>query len=121
MARQALLIVDHGSKRHESNEMLKFVRVKVKELAPDLIVNVAHMELAEPTIPQGFEACVKEGATEIVVLPYMLGPGKHSTGDIPRMVSEAAASHPGVVFRVSGCLGISSKIAELILERAGLS
>jgi len=55
------------------------------------------------------------------VLPYMLGPGKHSTADIPRMVGEAATRFPGVNYRVSGCLGISTKIAELILERAGVS
>ena len=120
MPKQALMIVDHGSTRAESNEMLKFVGATVKELAPDLIVQIAHMELAEPTIPQGFAQCVKEGAEDIVVLPYMLGPGKHATRDIPRLVGEAAAAHPGVSFRVTGCLGISRKIASLILERAGL-
>ena len=51
------------------------------------------MELAEPSIAAGVRSCVEAGATEVVVFPYMLSPGKHSTRDIPRMVAEAAAGH----------------------------
>jgi antibiotic biosynthesis monooxygenase (ABM) superfamily enzyme len=53
------------------------------------------MELADPSIADGFAACVAAGATEVVAFPYMLTPGKHSVRDIPRLVAEAAARFPG--------------------------
>ena len=81
------------------------------------IVYYAHLELAEPTILQGFDACVAEGAAEVIVHPYFLSPGRHSTLDIPRMVAEAAARHPGVRYRITEPLGLHPKIGELILER----
>src|SRR5471030_1945579 len=116
---QALLIVDHGSTRKKANDMLKRVASRCKKLSPGVAVHFAHMELAEPTIAQGFEQCVKDGARKVTVLPYMLSPGRHAVTDIPNMVAECAQLHPGVKFKVTPPLGLSTKIAEVVLERAG--
>ena len=74
--------------------------------------------LSEPTISQAFDECVSMGASDIVVHPYFLAPGRHSTRDIPRMVEEAAATHPGVTYSVTEPLGLHDKIIEVILEKA---
>jgi sirohydrochlorin ferrochelatase len=116
----ALLLVDHGSRFKEANQMLADVAAMVKRLAGLEEVYYAHMELAEPTIAQAFEACVKAGAAAIVVHPYFLSPGRHSTTDIPRMVAEAAQKFPGVEYCVTEPLGVHPKIGEVILERAGV-
>ena len=117
MVKKALLIVDHGSKRNEANDMLPGVVEMLREKSDFKVVFHAHMELAEPTIQQGFDACVSAGAEEVIVHPYFLSPGRHSTLDIPRMVAEAAARHPGVSFCVTEPLGLHSKMREVILER----
>ena len=118
--RTALLIVDHGSRREEANQMLHGIADILRQKRPHLIVQIAHMELAEPTIGQGIAACVREGATEIVVHPYMLSPGRHATQDIPRMATEVAAEHPGVTIRVTAPLGLHEKLGEVVLLRADL-
>jgi sirohydrochlorin ferrochelatase len=119
---KAILIVDHGSVRAEANNMLECVANLVQAMAGgDVLVRFAHMELAEPLIPEGFAACVNAGATEVVVFPYMLSPGKHSTRDIPRMVAETAAAYPGVAYRVTNAFGVHEKLGELILLRAGVA
>lgn len=87
----------------------------------EVIVHYAHMELAQPTISDGFAACVRDGASHVVVFPYMLSPGKHSTSDIPRMVGEVAAGHPKVGFEVTECFGVESELAHVILKRAGVA
>ena len=115
-----LLLVDHGSRFQEANDMLIEVAEMVKRLGAVDCVRYAHMELAEPTIPQGFAACVQEGATAVVVHPYFLSPGRHSTSDIPRMVAEAAKAFPGIEFCVTEPLGVHPKIGEVVLERAGV-
>lgn len=117
MTKRALLIVDHGSKRREANDMLPKVAEMLRKKSDFRIVSHAHMELAEPSIQQAFDACVVAGAKEIIVHPYFLGPGRHSTHDIPRMVAEAAAKHPGVSFLITEPLGLHTKIGEVILER----
>jgi sirohydrochlorin ferrochelatase len=97
---KGILIIDHGSMKEEANRMLECVGELVQRMAGEsVVVRVAHMELAAPTIADGFEACIAAGATEIVAFPYMLSPGKHSTRDIPRMVAEISAAHSGVPVR----------------------
>ena len=99
--------------------MLRDVATLVREKADrGWIVHYAHMELATPTLPEGIDACVADGATDVIVLPYMLSPGRHATEDIPRMAAEAAAKHPAVTVRVSAPLGIHPLLAELVLIRA---
>jgi sirohydrochlorin ferrochelatase len=114
----ALLLIDHGSVRAEANALLADVARLLRELSGFAIIEHAHMELAEPTIVQGFDSCVAAGAGTIIVHPYFLAPGRHSTRDIPRLVADAAARHPAVQYRVSEPLGLHVKIAEVVLERA---
>ena len=118
---RAVLLIDHGSRRDEANEMMNCMANLVQAMAGgDVVVRYAHMELCEPSIAAGVKDCVAAGATELIVFPYMLSPGKHSTGDIPRMVAEAAASFPELTVRVTSAFGVHEKLAEIILGRAGL-
>ena len=117
MKKQALLLIDHGSTRDDANELLPTVAQMVREMSDFEIVCYAHMELAEPTIQQGFDTCVAAGATEVIVQPYFLGHGRHSVSDIPRMVAEAASKYAGVSYRLTEPLGLDPKIGELILKR----
>jgi sirohydrochlorin ferrochelatase len=119
---KAILLIDHGSRRDAANEMMNCMANLVQAMAgPAVVVRYAHMELAEPSISAGVRSCAEAGATELIVFPYMLSPGKHSTGDIPRLVAEAAAFHPALEVRVTSAFGVHEKLAELILGRAGLS
>ena len=118
---KGILIIDHGSVKEEANHMLECVGELVQRMAGErVLVRVAHMELAAPTIADGFEACIAAGATEIVVFPYMLSPGKHSTRDIPRMVAEIAAAHPGIPVQVTAAFGVSEQLAAVVLSRSGV-
>ena len=119
---KGILIIDHGSMKEEANHMLECVGELVQRMAGEgVVVRVAHMELAAPTIADGFEACIAAGATEIVAFPYMLSPGKHSTRDIPRMVGEISAAHPGIPVRVTTAFGVNEQLAAVVLSRSGAS
>jgi len=119
---KAILLIDHGSRREAANEMMDCMANLVQAMAgPGVVVRYAHMELAEPSIAAGVRECVDAGATELIVFPYMLSPGKHSTGDIPRLVAAAAAAFPTLDVRVTSAFGVHEKLAELILGRAGIA
>src|ERR1051325_5281435 len=100
-----IILVDHGSQHAEANELLNDVAKMVGERYGSAIVEPSHMELAQPTIAQAFASCVARGAAHIVVHPYFLAPGRHSTVDIPRMAAEAASKFPGVTYAVTEPLG----------------
>ena len=116
-----IIIVDHGSRRGESNEMLEEVARLFGERFRQLyeIVEPAHMELAEPSIGTAYGKCAERGATRVVVCPFFLGPGKHWTGDIPRLTRDAAAAHPGTTYHVTMPLGLDDLILDLLAKRVG--
>jgi sirohydrochlorin ferrochelatase len=115
----AVIIVDHGSRRAESNALLEEVARQFGQrfAAKYPIVEPAHMELVEPSIATAYDRCVQRGAQRIVVCPYFLGPGKHWTQDIPRLMAEAAARFPQTVFHVSPTLGIDDLMLDLMDKR----
>ncbi|MCA1597190.1 MAG: cobalamin biosynthesis protein CbiX [Chloroflexi bacterium] len=115
--RVGIVLVDHGSKRQEANAMMYEVAAMFTRVSGAAIVEPAHMELAEPTIEQAFRACVARGATLVIVHPYFLSPGRHSTADIPRLAEEAARQHPGVRYQVTPPLGLDDRIGEVVLQR----
>lgn len=118
---RAILLIDHGSVRPEANHMLSCAANLLQHMVGNnALVRFAHMELAEPSIAQGFADCANSGATEVIAFPYMLSPGKHVSRDVPRLVSEAAAAFPNVAFRVTGAFGIHEKLSELIAIRTGV-
>jgi hypothetical protein len=117
--RHGIVIVDHGSRRPQSNQMLEEVARLFAERFTQRyeIVEPAHMELCEPSIATAYDRCVARGATHVVVCPFFLGPGKHWTSDIPRLAAEAAAKHPGTRYHVTMPLGIDDLILDLIEKR----
>jgi sirohydrochlorin ferrochelatase len=112
-----LILVDHGSRRDESNAMLIDV-VRNFEAATGLaIVEPAHMELAEPSIDTAFSRCIARGATTIVVFPYFLLPGRHWNEDIPRLAADAASKHSGIRYLVTAPFGLHPLMAQVMRER----
>ena len=120
-----IILVDHGSKKAEANQLLLDVADRFRAATGARIVEPAHMELAAPSIADAFAACVRQGAKRIVVHPYFLAPGRHSTSDIPRMAAEAAAAHPEVSYKVSEPLGLDDRLiaaaADRVRDAAGSS
>lgn len=118
-AQPGIVIVDHGSRREESNRLMLEVAAMFKRLTEYRIVEPAHMEIAEPSIATAFGRCVEQGARTVVVHPYFLLPGKHWDKDIPRLTAEAAAAHPGVQYLVTAPLGLHELMVQIMDERIG--
>ncbi|KAI3892943.1 hypothetical protein MKX03_037507 [Papaver bracteatum] len=95
--KDGVIIVDHGSRRKESN----------------LLLSKSFFELAEPSIKDAFGSCVRQGANRVIVSPYFLSPGRHWKQDIPSLTAEAAKEHPGVTYLITAPLGLHEQIVAL--------
>jgi sirohydrochlorin ferrochelatase len=115
--RIGVIVVDHGSRRDESNRLLLDVAEQFAQAAGVAIVEPAHMELAEPSIDTAFSRCVARGAQTVVVFPYFLLPGRHWNDDIPHLTEAAARKHPGVRYLVTAPFGLHPLMAEVMRQR----
>jgi sirohydrochlorin ferrochelatase len=115
--KRAIVIVDHGSRRDEANAQLEAVAERLRARLPGQLVTTAHLEIAEPNIAQAIATCAAQGAAEIIIHPYFLAPGRHTTDDIPAQVRSAAASHPKVRVFISEVLGLHPALIDAIVDR----
>jgi sirohydrochlorin ferrochelatase len=118
---RALLLVAHGSRRAASNEEVRRLAQRIADRAGARygVVRAAFLELAQPSIPEGLERCIQDGADQVIVLPYFLSAGRHVAEDIPTEVGVKQAEHPGVSIHVAPYLGRSEALADILLHMAG--
>jgi sirohydrochlorin ferrochelatase len=115
--KQALLVMVHGSPRPIANADMFRVVETVKGRGAFPIVEVGFMECNEPTIPEAIAACVAQGATEIIAVPYFLHTGTHVADDLPTLIEEAIALYPDVTFRMGDYLGRSDRLTDILTDR----
>lgn len=113
----AIIIVDHGSRRQASNDMLLDAVRNFEARSLYAIVEPAHMELAEPDIATAFRRCIERGAQQVVVFPYFLSPGRHWREDIPGLVAAAAGNYPNVDWLVTAPFGLHPGMSNIISDR----
>ena len=112
-----IIVIDHGSRREESNgQLLDYVDL-LRERAGYRIVEPAHMEIATPDMAMAMNNCVRQGARYIVIHPWFLGPGRHWREHIPQLAAEAARPHPQLAYVISEPLGLHPGLVEATCDR----
>lgn len=116
---RALLLIAHGSRRSEANAELVRLAEFVRERRPQDVVEIAYLELAHPSIPEGADLCVAHPeVTEVRLVPFFLSPGRHVAEDLEEFRRQFAANHPHITFRVTPPLGLHPLVVEALLDRA---
>ncbi|KNA15620.1 hypothetical protein SOVF_096610 [Spinacia oleracea] len=117
--KDGVIIVDHGSRRKESNLLLNEFVLMFKSKTGYPIVEPAHMELADPSIKDAFNSCVQQGANRVIISPFFLFPGRHWHQDIPSLADAAALEHPGINYLVTAPLGLHEFLVDVVKDRIG--
>ena len=112
----ALLLMAHGSPRPEANDDVRRVAALLRDRFP--IVVVGYLDCNQPDIPAAIDACVAAGATSIAAVPYLLHSGRHFLIDMPALLDDGAARHPGVAIRMGDYIGHMPQIADVLRDRA---
>jgi uroporphyrin-III C-methyltransferase len=114
---EAVLVVGHGSRREEANEDVRQATLRIGQCGRFPLVAAAFLEIASPTIAEGFAQLVESGAKHIVVHPYFLSPGRHTRGDIPVEVRAAASRHQNVTYQITEPLAAHRLVIDASIER----
>lgn len=105
MANRALILFAHGARAESWKAPFERLRAMTQARMPDVPVSLAFLELMEPRLPVQVASLASEGVSDITVVPVFLGQGGHVLRDLPLMVDELRAAHPGVAIKVAGAVG----------------
>lgn len=115
--KEITLLVGHGSRDADGNEeFLEFVQ-RMRHQLPDQHFEACFLELATPTIPQGIDACVHQGAERIVVVPVILLAASHVKLEIPEFLDAARKKYPHVDMVYGRNIGLHEQMVDLLCER----
>ena len=113
----AVILLGHGSRAAEANEDMYKVVNCLEKSRPEFRFSAAFLEINSPSIPEGIDISVAEGAKRIILLPYFLHLGNHVQKDLPKYVNKSRQLYPDVVISLSSHLGFHQKLVEIADER----
>lgn len=113
---KAILLISHGSRSPKTLDEIKNTVSVLKKRSGLSIFHYAFLEIESPSIAEGIDLCVKDGATQIVVLLNFLNAGKHVDTDIPRIVAESQREYPNVKISITKPVGQHPGIHDLFLQ-----
>ncbi|MGD6816230.1 sirohydrochlorin chelatase [Metabacillus sp. 84] len=115
--KQAVLYICHGSRVEKARaEAVSFIS-KCMESVDAPIQEICFLELSEPDILSGFEACIKKGAESIAAVPVLLLTAAHAKLDIPEELEKAGALYPEIPVTYGKPIGVQGDMAEAVLEQ----
>ena len=82
-----ILLLSHGSRLDEGEEVIKAYKEMYTEEFPDIPVEYGFMEIRKPGIPETIKKLTSENDLEkIIVVPVFVAHGLHTKRDIPQLL-----------------------------------
>ena len=114
----AIVLFAHGSRDPRWREPIEAIARKVAQLAPDVPVRCAYLELVAPDLNAAVAELAALGATSVRVLPVFLGVGRHLREDLPRLLDNLRQQHADIAFTMATVVGEEQSLVELIAQLA---
>ncbi len=112
-----LLMVGHGTRDEQGKQALLDFATTYQNLDRSRPVIPCFLELTAPTIQEGIDECIKQGYTDISVLPILLFAARHNKFDVTNELDRARAKYPQLKLHYGRHFGITPGILELWKER----
>lgn len=112
--RAALILFAHGARDPAWRAPVDALARRVRVLLPRVDVAPAFLELMSPSLAEAVGEAVAAGARRIAVAPVFWAPGSHLRRDVPALLGEVCARHPGVRIDLWAVLGERDAILDAI-------
>ncbi|BBU39875.1 sirohydrochlorin ferrochelatase [Aeribacillus pallidus] len=115
--KKGVLYIFHGSRLRDSREEAIHFFNEVKASLPYEIQEISFLELAKPTIEEGFASCFAKGAAHIAVIPVLLLAAGHAKQDIPAILSTLQTNYPEAMISYGMPFGVDELMLEAVEDR----
>lgn len=114
----AIVLFAHGSRDPLWHRPMEAVAARIREREPEATVACAYLELSPPDLPTCVASLLTQGVHSVRVLPMFLGVGKHAREDLPELMAQLRAQHPGVAFELLPAVGEDARLIETLAHIA---
>ena len=112
MSSSAVILFAHGARESEWARPFENVRDSLR--SEGLRVELAYLEIMNPSLEDTARALVAEGYRAMTIVPLFLAQGKHLKRQLPEMVAALRRDNPSTEFRVTPALGEEPEVLAAI-------
>lgn len=113
---KAIIFFGHGARdgrwREPFNRLADLWRQQHKGVA----VELAFMEMMQPSLAEAVLSLTIAGATNIIVVPVFFGQGGHLRNDFPLLLSTCQERFPSIALRATPAVGEDQTILQAIVD-----
>jgi sirohydrochlorin cobaltochelatase len=113
---KALILFGHGARDVRWREPFDRLANLWKAQHPHVRVELAFLELMQPSLEEAIASQVAAGATEVVVVPVFFGQGGHLRNDFPVLLSSCQERFPDVQLSATPAVGEDEAVLQAIIE-----
>jgi len=114
----AILLFAHGARDPSWAEPLRQIVARMGEKQPGMRVELAFLDMMEPTLDAAVAALAAEDIGRITVIPLFLAQGGHLKEDLPRLLDDIRRHHPALQIDVTSAIGDSEDLTNAIADWA---
>ena len=92
----ALVLFAHGSRDPEWAAPFRRVQQRVAAADRELTVELAFLELMQPTLVEAIDKLVEDGRGRITIAPLFMAQGAHLKRDLKQLIMDVQARHPSI-------------------------
>ena len=113
---KTLILFGHGARDSRWREPFDRLASLWKARHPDVRVELAFLELMQPSLEEAISSQVTAGSTEVVVVPVFFGQGGHLRNDFPVLLSACQEKFPDVVLSATPAVGEDEAVLQVIVD-----
>jgi len=113
-----VLLLAHGARDTDWSRPFESVARELRTLRPDVTVRLAYLEFMPPTMGDAGAELAAAGCSRIDIVPLFLGAGGHVRKDVPQLLAQLQASHPGVRFTLHRAVGEAPTVISAMASAA---
>jgi len=113
---KAIILFGHGARDSRWREPFDRLAALWQAQHPAMPVELAFLEMMQPSLEQAVAALSAKGATELTVVPVFFGQGGHLRNDFPVLLEECRGKFPQLQLSATPAVGEDLAVLQAIIE-----
>ena len=116
MNTKAIVLFGHGARDARWREPFNRLAALWRAQQPDIQVELAFLELMQPSLAEAITSLVSSGASKIVVVPVFFGQGGHLRNDFPVLLDACKEQFPNIALSATPAVGEDEAVLQAIID-----
>lgn len=113
---KAIILFGHGARDVRWREPFDRLAQLWQEQHPSTPVQLAFLELMQPSLEEAATTLAAKGATDLTIVPVFFGQGGHLRNDFPVLLEECRGKFPNMTLSATPAVGEDLAVLQAIVD-----